>query len=95
MINAIFHLSPSLMQTLLYSYLKSILVKIEALLSDLIKSAILGIGQQFFDSAMPDSYLGNKSDIFHYIHENNQLKKQVQPPRDVFQMSSCGLEYTT
>jgi len=44
MINAIFHLSPSLMQTLLYSYLKSILVKIEALLSDLIKSAILGIG---------------------------------------------------
>ena len=31
------------MQTLLYPYLKSILVKIEALLSDLIKSAILEI----------------------------------------------------
>jgi len=43
-INAVFHLSPSLMQTLLYPYLKSILVKIEALLSDSIKSAILGIG---------------------------------------------------
>jgi len=43
-INAVFHSSPSLMQTLLYLYLKSILVKIEALLSDSIKSAILGIG---------------------------------------------------
>jgi len=42
-INAVFHSSPSLMQTLLYPYLKSILVKIEALLSDSIKSAILGI----------------------------------------------------
>jgi len=43
-INTVFHLSSSLMQTLLYPYLKSILVKIEALLSDLIKSAILEIG---------------------------------------------------
>jgi len=43
-INAIFHLSSSLMQTLLYPYLKSILVKIEALLSNSIKLAILGIG---------------------------------------------------
>jgi len=43
-INTVFHSSPSLMQTLLYLYLKSILVKIEALLSDSIKSAILGIG---------------------------------------------------
>jgi len=43
-INAVFHSSPSLMQTLLYPYLKSILVKIEALLSDSIKLAILGIG---------------------------------------------------
>ena len=43
-INAVFYSFPSLMQTLLYPYLKSILVKIEALLSDLIKSAILGIG---------------------------------------------------
>jgi len=43
-INAVFHLSPSLMQTLLYPHLKSILVKIEALLSDSIKSATLGIG---------------------------------------------------
>jgi len=43
-INTVFHSSPSLMQTLLYPYLKSILVKIEALLSDSIKSAILGIG---------------------------------------------------
>ena len=42
-INAIFHLFPSLMQTLLYLYLKSILVKIKALLSDSIKSAILEI----------------------------------------------------
>jgi len=43
-INTVFHSSSSLIQTLLYPYLKSILVKIEALLSDLIKSAILGIG---------------------------------------------------
>jgi len=43
-INAIFYSSPSLMQTLLYLHLKSILVKIEALLSDSIKLAILGIG---------------------------------------------------
>jgi len=43
-INTVFHSSPSLMQTLLYPHLKSILVKIEALLSDSIKSAILGIG---------------------------------------------------
>jgi len=43
-INAVFYLSPSLMQILLYPYLKSILVKIEALLSDSIKLAILGIG---------------------------------------------------
>jgi len=42
-INAVFHSSSSLMQTLLYPHLKLILVKIEALLSDLIKSAILGI----------------------------------------------------
>jgi len=32
-INAVFHLFPSLIQTLLYSHLKLILVKIEALLS--------------------------------------------------------------
>jgi len=43
-INAIFYSSPSLMRTLLYPHLKSILVKIEALLSDSIKLAILGIG---------------------------------------------------
>jgi len=43
-INAVFRSSTSLMQTLLYLYLKSILVKIEALLSDSIKLAILGIG---------------------------------------------------
>jgi len=43
-INAVFYSFPSLMQTLLYPHLKSILVKIEALLSDSIKLAILGIG---------------------------------------------------
>ena len=43
-INTIFHSSPSLMQILLYPYLKLILVKIEALLSDSIKLAILEIG---------------------------------------------------
>jgi len=43
-INTIFYSSPFLIQTLLYPYLKSILVKIETLLSDSIKSAILGIG---------------------------------------------------
>jgi len=32
---------------------------------------------------MPDSCLGNKSDIFHYNNENNQLKRQVWPLRDV------------
>jgi len=41
--NAVFYSFPSLMQTLLYFYLKLILVKIEALLSNSIKSAILGI----------------------------------------------------
>jgi len=30
-----------------------------------------------------DSHLDNKSDIFHHNHENNQLERQVQPPRDV------------
>jgi len=44
MINAIFYSFSSLMQIFLYPYLKSILVKIEALLSDSIKLAILGIG---------------------------------------------------
>jgi len=43
-INTVFYSSSSLMQTLLYPHLKSILVKIEALLSDSIKLAILGIG---------------------------------------------------
>ena len=43
-INAVFYSSSCLMQTLLYLHLKSILVKIETLLSDSIKSAILGIG---------------------------------------------------
>ena len=47
MINAVFHLSSSLIQILLHLHLKSMLVKIKALLSDSIKSAILGIGQQF------------------------------------------------
>jgi len=42
-INAVFYSSP-LMRTLLYPHLKSILVKIEALLSDSIKLAILEIG---------------------------------------------------
>jgi len=42
-INTVFYSSSSLMQTLLYPHLKSILVKIEALLSDSIKLAILGI----------------------------------------------------
>jgi len=32
---------------------------------------------------MPDSYLGHKSNYFHFNNENNQLKRQVQPPRDV------------
>jgi len=36
------------MQTLLYPYLRSILVKIEALLSDSIKSAILGLDNSFW-----------------------------------------------
>ena len=31
----------------------------------------------------PDSCLDNKSDIFHHNNENNQLKRQVRPPRDV------------
>jgi len=43
-INTVFHSFSSLIQTLLYFHLKSILVKIEALLSNSIKSAILGIG---------------------------------------------------
>jgi len=43
MINTVFYLSLFLMQTLLYSHLKLILVKIEALLSNSIKLAILEI----------------------------------------------------
>jgi len=43
-INAVFYSSSSLMLTLLYPHLKLILVKIETLLSDSIKLAILGIG---------------------------------------------------
>jgi len=43
-INTVFHSSPSLIQILLYPHLKSILVKIKALLSDSIKLAILEIG---------------------------------------------------
>jgi len=27
------------------------------------------------DSVTPDSHLGNKSDIFYYNHENNQLER--------------------
>ena len=38
--NASFHLSSFLMQTLLYPYLKSIFVNIEAWLSNLIRSTI-------------------------------------------------------
>jgi len=37
-----------------------------------------------YPNIMPDSCLGNKSDIFYYNNENNQLKRQVQPPKDVF-----------
>jgi len=33
---------------------------------------------------MLDSHLGNKSDIFHYNYENNQLKRWVRPPRDIY-----------
>jgi len=29
-----------------------------------------------------DSYLGDRSDNFHHNNKNNQLKRQVQPPRD-------------
>jgi len=35
-------------------------------------------------AVMLNSHLGNKSDIFYHNHENNQLKRQVRPPRDVF-----------
>ena len=35
------------------------------------------------DVVMPDSHLGNKSDIFYHNNENNQLKRRVWPPRDV------------
>jgi len=40
---------------------------------------------QFNDlyAVMLDSCLGNKSDIFYYNNENNQLERQVWPPRDV------------
>jgi len=31
---------------------------------------------------MPDSCLGNKSDIFYHNNKNNQLERQVQLPRD-------------
>ena len=30
-----------------------------------------------------DSCLDNKSDIFHHNNENNQLERQVRPPKDV------------
>jgi len=31
---------------------------------------------------MLDSCLGNKSDIFYHNNENNQLERQVRPPRE-------------
>jgi len=31
---------------------------------------------------MLDSCLGNKSDIFHHNNKNNQLERQVWPPKD-------------
>jgi len=36
------------------------------------------------DAVMPDSYLGNKSDIFHHNNKNNQLERRVWPPRDIY-----------
>jgi len=45
-----------------------------------------GEGVPVLDSygvVMPDSRLDNKSDIFHYNNENNQLERRVRPPRDV------------
>jgi len=32
---------------------------------------------------MPDSCLGEISDIFHYNNQNNQLEKRAWPSRDV------------
>jgi len=31
----------------------------------------------------PDSCLGNKSNIFHHNNKNNQLERQVRPPKDI------------
>jgi len=35
------------------------------------------------DVVMSDSCLGNKSDIFHHNNKNNQLERQVRPPKDI------------
>ena len=35
------------------------------------------------DTVMPDSHLGSKRDIFYLNNENNQLKRRVQPLRDI------------
>jgi len=32
-------------------------------------------------AVMLNSHLGNKSDIFHHNNKNNQLKRQVWPPK--------------
>ena len=71
--NTIFYSFPSLMQTLLYFYLKLILVKIEALLSNSIKSAILGIRQQFLIVILLralQSIAGHKLSLYFFTKKN-------------------------
>jgi len=35
-------------------------------------------------AVMLDSHLGNKRDIFYLNNKNNQLKRRVRPPRDIY-----------
>jgi len=42
-----------------------------------------GLSISISHNVTPDSHLGNKSDIFHHNHKNNQLERRVWPPRDI------------
>jgi len=43
------------------------------------------------DGVMPDSHSGNKSDIFHHSNKNNQLKRQVWPPKETIRCPDVDL----
>jgi len=61
------------------TYQASNILKIKEAFLVLLDKKILEI----YNAVTLNSHLGNKSDIFHYNHKNNQLERQVQPPKNV------------